>query len=44
MKSWKRILAVVIMALSVVLATLCIGGIVASWVVNNSVTNDVVRA
>ena len=43
MKPWKRILAVVIMALSVVLATLCIGGIVASWVVNNSVTNDVVR-
>ena len=42
MKPWKRIFGVAIMALSVVLAILCLGAIVGSWVVNNSVTNQVV--
>jgi X-X-X-Leu-X-X-Gly heptad repeat protein len=43
MKLWKRILGVTMMALSVVLAILCIGAIAGSWVLNNSVTNQVVQ-
>ncbi len=43
MKLWKRILALAIMALSVIVAILCIVGIVGAWLINDSVTSDVVR-
>lgn len=39
----KRILAAVLMVLSVVLSILCIGGIVGTWTVNRSVKNNVVN-
>jgi archaellum component FlaC len=43
MNTWKRILAIVIMALSVILTILCIAGIVGNWFVNDSVTDDIVK-
>lgn len=42
MKLGRRILAVVIMALSVIVAIVCIAGIGGTWMINNSVKNDVV--
>ena len=43
MNTWRRILAILIMVLSVVLTILSIAGIVGNWFVNDSVTDDIVK-
>jgi hypothetical protein len=43
MNTWKRVLAILIMALSVILAILSMAGIVGNWIVNDSVTDDIIR-
>jgi hypothetical protein len=43
MKLWQRILAVVMMALSVLLGIVCVGGIVGSWVVSSRLSNGIAR-
>jgi hypothetical protein len=43
MKLLKRVLAVVVMALSVLLIILSVAGIVENWLVNNTVTDGIVR-
>ena len=43
MKLWKRILAVAVMVLSVLLAVLLVAGIVGCWIVNTSLTDGIVR-
>lgn len=42
MKTGRRILAVVLMFLSVLLVLLCIGGIVGTWTVGNALTDGIV--
>jgi archaellum component FlaC len=41
--TWKRILAILIMALSVILTILSIVGIVGNWIANDSITDDIVQ-
>ncbi len=43
MSFWKRLLAVVVMVLSVALVILCIAGIVGNWVLSKSMTDGFVR-
>lgn len=43
MSIWKRILAILIMALSVILTILSIAGIVGNWFVNHSMTDDILQ-
>jgi hypothetical protein len=43
MNTWKRILAFVIMILSVILIILCIVGIIGNWSINNSVTIGITK-
>ncbi len=43
MNLWRRILAVVIMILSVLMIILSAGGIAGNWFINNTVTHGVVR-
>ena len=43
MSFWKRLLAVVVMGLSVALIIACIAGIIGNWVLNKTVTDGTVR-
>jgi hypothetical protein len=43
MKIWQRILAVVMMVLSVLLAIVCVGGIVGGWVISSQLSNGIAR-
>jgi hypothetical protein len=43
MSIWKRILALIVMALSVLLAIVCIVGIIGNWYLNRTMTDSVVR-
>lgn len=43
MSIWKRILALIVMALSVLLAVACIAGVIGNWYLNKTMTDSVVR-